>query len=130
MTLKETEKLVEHLDAAAASHRQWKRRLSAAIDSGNGTFKVADVSRDDQCEFGGVLKTGTSAAQRKSPSYLKVKDLHAQFHLEAGRILQLAHEGRRAEAWLAIDHGSLYETLIATLLAEISLWKKRLESEA
>ncbi len=86
----------DQLNNAIASHGLWKNRLRTAIDKGNSEFTVDNVTADRNCEFGRWLYG--SPEIRRSPSYEKVRDLHAVFHKEVGRILGMALAGKKDQA--------------------------------
>ncbi len=84
---------------AIAAHSNWKARLRSAISSGTSEFSPSQVRVDNACEFGKWLYgTELSAADKKSEGYRTVKQLHAQFHAEAGKVLEAALSGDKQAA--------------------------------
>lgn len=82
------------IKAGIAAHGMWKQRLSDAIINGKSDWKPATVKLDNQCEFGKWLLS-CSPQEKSSPYFAKIKDLHAQFHEEAGKVLDLALRGKK-----------------------------------
>ena len=96
---------------AIISHQQWKRHFLSAIESGKSHLSLDAVTRDDQCAFGRFLY--------KSASCAAIKELHASFHKEAGRILKLALNGHKIEARKALAPAGTYENLSTELIRQI-----------
>jgi hypothetical protein len=55
-----------------------------------------------------------------------VRELHARFHLEAARVLELALAGKRGEATAAMALGSPFATVSSKLTAAMTAWRKDL----
>ena len=88
----------QQIAKAIGAHGMWKMRLKSAIDSGKGDVDVATARVDNACEFGKWLYGQVSANAKATSYYTDVKQLHAQFHQAAGRVLELATTGKKAEA--------------------------------
>jgi len=106
-------------------HGVWKSRLRQAIDSGKSSHDMASVRRDDQCEFGKWLKE-LSAQDRNSQHFRSVSGLHAEFHREAARVLELATGGKKAEAEKAFASGGAYASASMRLTQEMTAWMNSL----
>jgi hypothetical protein len=94
-----------------------------------GKFDVTPtaVKADNQCEFGKWLYgTQMSASEKQSPHYAPVKQLHAQFHQEAAKVVELATAGKKIEAEKAIAIGSSYTKVSTSLTSEIVKWRESL----
>lgn len=111
------------IDAAIAAHGYWKVRLKEAIRTGTSEFKPTLVRMDSQCEFGKWLYQSISPGDKNSPNYATVKELHAKFHKEAGRILELAISKKNVEAEQGIALGSEFARLSAEMVRTLSAWK-------
>jgi hypothetical protein len=109
---------------AVGAHGQWKARLGAAIASGTSEFDAATVRQDDKCDFGKWLYQSIGQRDRATAHYTKVKQLHAQFHTEAARVLSLAVGGKKAEAERAMAPGSAFFNISTQLTQEMLSWKK------
>ncbi len=106
----------EQVNAAVAAHGQWKVRLRQAIATGNSEFDVAVVSQDSQCAFGKWLY-GDGKFSFPSPAVREeIRQLHAEFHKEAARVLGLAVTGKGKEASLAMEPGSAFAKISGTLV--------------
>ena len=112
----------EEITAAISAHRQWKQRLADAIATGKSEFKPDIVKQDSQCQFGKWLYGSITAAEKSSPHYAPVKEMHAKFHQEASRILAMATSGKKEEAKKAIDVGSEYMKLSTQLVNNLTQW--------
>lgn len=64
------------------------------------------------------------APGKSSPYFAKIKDLHAQFHEEAGKVLDLALRGKKADAEKAMSMDSKYRELSGALTREMMNWQK------
>lgn len=115
---------VRELNRAIGAHGVWKVRLREAIESGASDYHPETVAADAACEFGKWLYS-IPTGERSAEFWEKVQRIHARFHNEAGKILQLAVDGRRDEALALVTdlRGEFVTTSIemTNLLAE---WKK------
>jgi hypothetical protein len=96
----------DEIKKAIGAHGQWKSRLLAAVNSGTSDFTVAQVSADNNCEFGKWLYNGIDVGAKKSPHYEEVRKMHAQFHTAAGKVLGSALAGHGAEAKASIENSA------------------------
>jgi hypothetical protein len=96
--------------------------LKDAIKTGKSDWKPDVVCQDNQCEFGKWLYACNSQEQ-SSPHYGKVKQLHAEFHKTAAKVLALALDGKKGDAEKAISEDSDYKTISANLTREMTSWK-------
>ena len=113
----------EQLDKGIAAHGMWKARLRTAIDTGKSDFTVEKVKVDNGCDFGKWLYA-LGPTEKGSPNFAKVKDMHAQFHTEAARILALALAGNKAEAEKGIAMGSKFADLSSKVTGAMMEWKR------
>jgi hypothetical protein len=111
------------MQVAVGAHGLWKVRLRAAIDKGTGTFTVATVAADHECDFGKFLFTTVAPEVRNSPHWRKCRDLHARFHREASSVLQLALAGKKEAAEQAMDSESEFARLSRSLIAAMLKWR-------
>ncbi len=117
----------EQINLAIAGHSMWKRRLRTAIEIGKSGFKPEIVKQDDKCDFGKWLHSELSPEFRASPGFEKIARLHADFHIEAARILQLALGRDQAEARSAMESLGTYASLSARLTTSLMEWKVSFE---
>jgi purine-binding chemotaxis protein CheW len=108
--------------AALTAHRHWKDRLKRAIADGGSEFQPATVRLDNQCDFGKWLYHQVSPDMQQSPHYETVRQLHARFHQEAARVLDLAAHGRRREAETALRAGGAFAEISTALSSELMAW--------
>lgn len=115
----------EIMNNAIGVHGLWKQRLRLAIMSGKSEFSVEQVRVDNLCEFGKWLYT-VSAQEKNGEQFSIVQNLHASFHREAARILDLALNGKSAEATNAMADTGLFAVTSLKLTSEMMKWKRSL----
>ena len=111
------------IDRAIAAHARWKSLLRQAIEAGRSEWTAERVRPDDQCDFGRWL-LARSPAEKASAHFQTVRELHAKFHLEASRVLELALAGRGSEATAAMAIGSPFAAVSSKLTTAMTAWKK------
>jgi hypothetical protein len=117
----------EHFTHAIAAHATWKSRLKQAIETGKSDWAVESVRPDGLCEFGKWLYA-CSSAETATERWRKIRELHAEFHREAARILTLALTGRTADAQAAYALGSHFSKTSADLTLALVAWRDALGS--
>jgi Chemoreceptor zinc-binding domain len=122
------ESTIERIDAAIAAHELWKTRLLGVIETGSSEWVPRTVKADNQCEFGRWLYA-FSPEEKAIPHYNVVKHLHAQFHIEAGRILDIALRGDQGNAVAELAEGSSYAGISTALINELLNWKAELNDK-
>lgn len=113
------------IQAAIVAHRIWKERLSTAIELGKSEFLPEIVKTDNNCAFGKWFYN-ISIEDKKTEYYQSVKEFHAKFHQEAGKILDLALAGKKEEAKKAMEVGSEYSKISSKLIMLLNIWEKSL----
>lgn len=114
----------DEIKKAIGAHGMWKTRLRSAVDTGKSEFTTDKVKVDNQCDFGKWLH-GLPDGDKKSPQWGKVRDLHAQFHIEAARILDSAISGKKDEAHKGLDINSQFSKLSSNLTSAMIDWSKQ-----
>lgn len=112
------------INEAIVSHGKMKERLKLAIGGDGADLKPAVVSADDQCEFGVWLHQQAPPEVRRSAAYQNVLKLHASFHRESGRVLELALSGQREQAERAMSAAGEWGRAAASLLAALNVWRE------
>jgi hypothetical protein len=122
--------ILQGITEAIASHGMWKQRLRQAIDTGAmDDATVESIKPDNLCAFGKWLYgNDLSAADKQSPHYLKVRDLHAEFHRVAAGVAALALEEKKQEANEQMSAGGAFATASSALTMAMIAWKKSLEA--
>ena len=115
--------LYEDIQNAYIGHGAWKERLARAIRAGKSEFTPQTTEADDCCDFGRWLYA-LPLDIRQTTYWQTVRDLHAQFHKQAGLVLRLALAEHRQLAELAMAPGSGFEQLSGELGAALRRWKK------
>ena len=82
--------------------------------------EVVNVRQDDRCRIGRWLHG--SPELRAHRGFRNVVTLHARFHREASRVLELALGARRDEARKLTDEGSVYRKISADLTRALESW--------
>jgi hypothetical protein len=107
------------------AHGNWKQRLWRAIETGNSDFTVEEYGADNHCDFGKWLYS-LSSDEKNSSRWLNIQQLHANFHIEAARLLELAAQGYQQEAQDAMLIGSDFARLSGQLTMAMVKWKSSL----
>nr|WP_318384882.1 CZB domain-containing protein [uncultured Enterobacter sp.] len=91
------------LEDAIAFHIAWRERWLTALRERRGDeFDVSQVSNDAVCKVGQwIYKDGASLAVY--PEYEDFRELHAQFHLCAGKIVELHKNGHFLDAFAMVS---------------------------
>lgn len=116
----------EEIGKAISAHGQWKMKLRKAIDTGECESTPFRVKQDCNCAFGKWLHQRIDPVTKKTPQYPHIVKLHADFHKEAGSILQVALHGDKEEARTLIALGSNFSRISAELTREMGAWQKSL----
>ena len=118
------------VEAAVAAHRSWYVRVRIAIENAiesEARFEPSLAATDTSCEFGRWLYQDFPVLLRDSPIYQEIKQLHAEFHEHAGRILAVALRGEREAALDAMKSGSEFNMLSLKLVGRMQQLKEELE---
>lgn len=110
------------VSAAINAHALWKAHLGTAITLGSAPFKVEDVGRDDRCKLGQWLHG--LRGEKNAPQFEEVRALHAHFHEEAAKVLDLALSGRADEARARVAPESEYATTSTRLVEALLRWSE------
>jgi hypothetical protein len=98
--------LRDELYPSVTAHEQWKIDFERAVRAGGHGRSAAEVEPDDRCPLGAWLHTAGRELLGDGDEYRSIHDLHAAFHVECARILELALAGRRDAAAAALEPGS------------------------
>ena len=119
---------VNELDKAISAHARWKIRLREAIDTGKSEWSPEKVRQDNLCDFGKWLYS-LSDSEKASGYWKQVQKLHAEFHIVAAKVLQLALEGHKNEAEATMDtSGSEFKLASSKLINMMTEWKKIIQA--
>lgn len=117
--------LQEAFQKAILAHGQWKNRLIRAIETGKSEFTVETVKKDNHCEFGKWIYTGAPLTLQNTPEFQEIKRLHAEFHVEAAKIIELALAGKKTEAEQRMKIGGPFLAKSASLIRTITACKAK-----
>jgi methyl-accepting chemotaxis protein len=110
---------------AIGAHGRWKEELAWAIAKGRFGLTVADVADHRACDFGKWL-AALSPDDKLSTHYQQADALHRAFHVQAGRVLELALNGERAVAAKEMAAGGSYAQASEALNAALRAWMQAL----
>ncbi|MCC6407916.1 MAG: CZB domain-containing protein [Planctomycetes bacterium] len=111
-----------------AAHGEWKLTLKRALEAQHPHVSSEHVRHDDRCEFGKFYYQ-LPDADRCSECGLEVREKHAEFHVEAARVLELMEQQRWQEAYDAISPGSDFERLSRELTRLMFSWNQELSAK-
>lgn len=97
-----------NFDDAIKAHAVWKMKLTTYINKPDKSLNPAEVSADNKCELGKWLHSSESAAYTTHPEFSMLKAAHADFHKEAGSIIQRADKGESMSSEVSLGSGSNY----------------------
>ncbi len=109
---------------ALEAHIKWKIRLQGVID-GTGTEALDPriVSVDNQCALGKWIYGTGSRDFGNNPEFKALIASHTHFHKCAGHTLELALDGKTAEAQLQIDGGEYAKASLSVSRQLMRLWR-------
>ena len=112
---------VQEIEAAIGAHGMWKNKLKSVIATRQTDIPVTTIATDNSCKFGKWLYS-LSVAEKSTPQFQNIKDLHAQFHRVAGKVAKLGVEGHniQAEALISGEFNEISSKLTQSMMA----WKK------
>lgn len=85
--------------SAIDAHQKWKARLKDVIEGHSSeALNVDIVCRDDQCLLGKWIHGEGGKQFGAMNEFIKLRENHAQFHVCAGHVLELAQAGKKSEA--------------------------------
>lgn len=116
---------VEKLNLAIAAHAKWKHLLKEVIDSQKCDRTLDSVKADSQCDFGKWLMS-LSGADRTSVHWQTIHKLHAEFHIAAAKVLEMALKGKRDEATAELSMHGAFTRVSSQLTVAVSNWKREL----
>jgi hypothetical protein len=122
-----TADLADQVQRALVAHGAWKVRLAQAIETGSSEFLPSAVSKDDQCALGKWLYVDIDPVLKSDP-YDTIRKLHADFHLAAAGVLDMALAGRKAEAQAAMDTGHDFGRASTRLTLALTAWRSSVGS--
>lgn len=108
---------LDPIEAAIGAHGRWKTRLLWAVRSGQSLFTVEEAGASDRCRLGKWI-----AGQPRTETLEEVDRLHADFHREAGRVLDLALRGDRAAVERELALGMPLAETSARLTSRLIAW--------
>ena len=111
---------------AIKAHSLWKKKLKVAMDTGESDDSPENVKTDNHCAFGKWLHNSIDPKVKASPHYDDVVKLHAEFHLVAGEILELALDCKQENAHKLIMLGAEFAVHSSALIQRMREWQDNL----
>ena len=110
---------IEEIDSALTYHKLWKEHLLEAIEKGTSNFQVGIVRSDNSCQFGKWIYS-LWEREKNNPEFLKMKQLHAEFHKTASEILELAINGKKKESLKFMQKGENFDKVSTELMLTLN----------
>ena len=102
---REVTEVINIYDAVLA-HKAWKRRL---LDYMEGTsqevLEPAKICKDNLCVLGKWIHSGGEVQFGEEPTFVRLVDEHAKFHVHAAKVVE-AHQDGKEELAMEILTGS------------------------
>jgi hypothetical protein len=116
---------IKEINQAIAAHGYWKTYLRNAIITGKIDTPVETIQSDKQCVFGKWLDASMlTSTEKESYHYIRVKELHAEFHETAARVAELVLAGKKSDAERMMAPGGEYAKISAELTLAMMEWQK------
>ncbi len=89
---------------AIQAHVLWKKRLQDYVDGvSSEELNHKEVCLDSKCALGKWIHGSGRTHLGNEPVFENLKDRHALFHFEAGKIVELVQSGHKKDAQKVID---------------------------
>lgn len=109
---------------ALEAHIKWKLRLQGVIDgSGTEALDPRVVAQDNQCALGKWIYGQGGKDYGSNPEFKELVAAHTHFHKCAGHTLDLALDGKTAEARQQIEGGDFAKASLSTSRHLMRLWR-------
>jgi len=105
-------------DEAIQAHREWKTRFLVAM-ARQEQMNVAKIASDNCCEFGTWLHAAAKSKYGHLRSYEHCVEVHAAFHVEAGKVAEQVNQGHISEANQMLGYGTPYTKVSETLAVSV-----------
>ncbi len=117
----------EEISKAMDAHSLWRTRLEDAIEKGSIDVPLDIIKTDNNCAFGKwIFGNNLTDEIKNSEIFGQIKTLHAKFHIEAGKIAELAIQGKKQEALDLLNIHGEYNTISSSLMQLLIKWRKQL----
>lgn len=121
-------RLKEELEDALGAHGKWKLRLRKAIHTGECDISVETASSDCQCAFGKWIQNHAQDLAHHT-HFHPVRNLHTEFHTNAGKTLAKALAGHKEQALKDLGLEGDFSRVSAKLTLEILHWLRQVETQ-
>ena len=94
----EVSQVINIYDAVLA-HRAWKKRLVDYLEgNSNEDLQPSKICKDNLCVLGKWIHSNGKVQFGKEPTFTKLVDEHAHFHVDAAKIVEAHQQGNTALA--------------------------------
>lgn len=111
------------IDKAMAAHNLWKARFKEAIQNKKIDFSADFVRSDRNCDFGKWLYSINNGSE----NYRKVKELHAEFHKAAAKVIEYINQGKIDEAEKMLSVSGDFSQASSRLTKAMMEWRDSLK---
>jgi hypothetical protein len=87
----------QRAESVVKAHVQWFQELRKAVETGESGISPASAAADTECEFGRWVYSELGALC-PADLFEQIRRIHGDFHRAAAAILELALDGRQADA--------------------------------
>ena len=115
-----------NIKTAMDAHVQWRHRLeSFVLGTSQEGLQLDVVAADDQCLLGKWIHGEAKHKYGHLDLFSELIEVHAQFHLHAGAVIEEARAGRREQAMALLQSGAFprcsakVKHLLAKLYVEV-----------
>lgn len=80
---------------AVLAHKAWKRRLLEYLEGrSKENLEPAKICKDNLCVLGKWIHSGGKVKFGAEPTFVKLVDEHAKFHVHAAKVVEAHQEGK------------------------------------
>jgi len=91
---REVTEVINIYDAVLA-HQAWKKRLVEYLDGrSKEDLQPSKICKDDLCVLGKWIYSGGKTQFGEQPTFVKLVDEHAKFHVNAAQVVEAHQEGK------------------------------------
>ena len=112
-------------DDAIEAHGAWKASLFAYIGDPDGSLTHSAVTDDTACNLGRWIYGDATTAYRRDMEFVELKIAHAQFHLEAAKVLWKVNHGEETSQEILVGSRSAYAIASDEVVSRILRMKER-----
>jgi len=116
-----------NFDEAIKAHAAWKMKLVGYINNPDKSLNLTDVSSDHKCDLGMWLHSSEGNNYAMYPEFGILKQAHADFHKEAGSIIQRADKGEKMVDEVILGSKSNYAKASTDVVTNCMILKRKVQ---